>query len=409
MSSLPAYKRIAQDKENLKRLYREENYTLDEIGDEYGVGGNTISKAFDEAGLETRSQGGGSRGPSPSEQLAEERADELHRLYNKELLAGHEVADRIDETPDMVYRALEHAGIERQSKAGRIAEYFDLEQWYVDDHLSTYKIGDRLGVSNGVVIEALEKAGISLRPVGYQIENPTVNTPFEAGEAAYLAGLVDGEGHLKIKEGEYIKGGMQLKLWVKMGDEAAIRRLAEEFGGDVRHEPRDGDADMWKWNVARVLDIRLVLTAIRPFLRFKAELADDLLSHIEANYEEYLTNGTVSSEEVLETDEGGKTDLRYLAGILDGEGNIGVYKNGQGYKMPRIKVRMGAEDTVKWLQERFGGNFYHRPRDEENHSDMWDWITYSQSHVAEILQKVEPLMHVRDEAAREVLTFIESR
>ena len=62
-------------------------------------------------------------------------------------------------------------------------------------------------------------------------------------------------------------------------------------------------------------------------------------------------------------------NLSYLAGIIDGEGSIGLNRShwkdtyDNRYKTPsyvlRVKVCMKDEIVVKWIHSTFGGKFYH--------------------------------------------------
>lgn len=161
--------------------------------DEFDAGFSTIKNAFEIAGIETRSPGGGSREPSVAEILATEHGDELRRPYNQELLSGNQIAERFGRSPKTIYRALDHLGVELMPVAERIAASHDLKDLYVDKHLSTYKIADRLGVNKGTAATAISLSDIESRPVGYQIQNPTVNPPLDAGEVPTLRACSTGK------------------------------------------------------------------------------------------------------------------------------------------------------------------------------------------------------------------------
>jgi DNA-binding transcriptional regulator LsrR (DeoR family) len=123
------YEKIAEEKDRLQKLYRVEKWTLGEIADEYGVSHYTIRNAFDEAGLERRSPGGGSRGVTHEyERLANEEADRLRELYFRELLEAREIADEFSVSSDTIYRAFEHAGIETCAQYKRVAEGYNLKE-----------------------------------------------------------------------------------------------------------------------------------------------------------------------------------------------------------------------------------------------------------------------------------------
>ena len=45
----------------------------------------------------------------------------------------------------------------------------------------------------------------------------------------------------------------------------------------------------------------------------------------------------------------------YLAGLIDGEGNVGVYGNGLGAYSPRVRIKMNCRKTIQWLCENYSG------------------------------------------------------
>lgn len=67
------------------------------------------------------------------------------------------------------------------------------------------------------------------------------------------------------------------------------------------------------------------------------------------------------------------TTIAYLAGLVDGEGYVGIKKSLSGVRSgrqvnpsyhERIQIRMVDEDAIKLFKEIFGGNYYK----ETNHS-----------------------------------------
>jgi hypothetical protein len=52
--------------------------------------------------------------------------------------------------------------------------------------------------------------------------------------------------------------------------------------------------------------------------------------------------------------------MAYLAGILDGEGHLGMYSRGQGRKKlrPVMEVKMTDKQVIELLAATFGGSVY---------------------------------------------------
>ena len=69
-----------------------------------------------------------------------------------------------------------------------------------------------------------------------------------------------------------------------------------------------------------------------------------------------------------------KTDLAYVAGIIDGEGCIGIYKTKYRYYLT-VAVHMTDEWMVTWLASLFSGskNTYTHYRKRSNCKPEWAW------------------------------------
>ena len=74
-------------------------------------------------------------------------------------------------------------------------------------------------------------------------------------------------------------------------------------------------------------------------------------------------------------------DLSYIAGIIDGEGTIGLHRNHFGpkerYRTPsymlRIRVKMTDELIVRWLHSICGGRFYYSKKQIGNCKSVFEW------------------------------------
>ena len=86
--------------------------------------------------------------------------------------------------------------------------------------------------------------------------------------------------------------------------------------------------------------------------------------------------------------------LLYLAGIIDGEGNLGVYKHTHYYSM-RISVSNANRDLVDWLRENFGYNDAARLSHSENRKTIYTWEINSPKKVYNIAKKILPFLIVK--------------
>ncbi len=90
--------------------------------------------------------------------------------------------------------------------------------------------------------------------------------------AAYVAGLIDGEGCLEIQKED---SKYQARIRVVMTDEIMIRWLKESFGGYF--EKREFDNDNWKdaygWTIKNNIMVKPFIEKIYPYLRLKKKQA----------------------------------------------------------------------------------------------------------------------------------------
>jgi hypothetical protein len=92
----------------------------------------------------------------------------------------------------------------------------------------------------------------------------------------------------------------------------------------------------------------------------------------------------------------------YFAGILDGEGYIGVQRT-KGHLAPRISVRMCDHEVVVALHERYGGCLCHATSWESHWRDSAYWIVQGRQ-VCTPLRDALPYLRLKGEQARLALS-----
>mgnify|MGYP001596342609 FL=1 len=91
-----------------------------------------------------------------------------------------------------------------------------------------------------------------------------------------------------------------------------------------------------------------------------------------------------------------ETTLAYLAGFIDGEGNIGIRK---GARKACLNLAYWAEmrvgntriEPLQLLQSTFGGHMYLRDGRKYNWKDQWVWVA-PQHDLIEILTSLVPYL-----------------
>jgi len=106
-----------------------------------------------------------------------------------------------------------------------------------------------------------------------------------------------------------------------------------------------------------------------------------------------------------------KTDLAYIAGIIDGEGCIGIYTRGKGKGMLRVTVVVHNtnEWLCQWLRFSHGGSVHQDRRfAERNHKPCWKW-SISGKLALVFLQLIFPYLRLKRLQAEIAIKFLEDR
>ena len=107
-----------------------------------------------------------------------------------------------------------------------------------------------------------------------------------------------------------------------------------------------------------------------------------------------------------------KVDLAYIAGIVDGEGYVGIKKSPaykcQGRKTPgyhaRLQIRMVDEDAIQFIASTLGGNYYSEKPHAEKGKPLFCYQA-SDLRAGEILRTLLPFLRVKKAQALNVLAF----
>ncbi len=109
-----------------------------------------------------------------------------------------------------------------------------------------------------------------------------------------------------------------------------------------------------------------------------------------------------------------ETDLAYIAGIIDGEGYVGIKRSAaykcQGRKTPgfhaRIQVRMVDESAIRFLADRLGG-WYYKEKPHCNNGRPLFCYQVSDRAAEKIIRQLLPHLKVKHKQAEIVLSLRE--
>jgi hypothetical protein len=108
-----------------------------------------------------------------------------------------------------------------------------------------------------------------------------------------------------------------------------------------------------------------------------------------------------------------ETTLAYLAGLIDGEGYIGVKRTtrhdaASPIYHERIQIRMVHEGAIALLASTLGGSYYREKPHSNNGRPLYCWQA-SDALACRILESVMPYLVVKREAAENVLRLRASK
>ena len=99
-------------------------------------------------------------------------------------------------------------------------------------------------------------------------------------------------------------------------------------------------------------------------------------------------------------------DLAYLAGIIDGEGTIGIYKGAEpfNYHLALIITNTYAP-MLDWVRARTGGSLTRHTPETARHKQGWQVVVW-QARAADVIRLCQPYLIVKAQQADLALRFM---
>lgn len=103
---------------------------------------------------------------------------------------------------------------------------------------------------------------------------------------------------------------------------------------------------------------------------------------------------------------------RYLAGLMDGEGYIGILpadKENRQYFKPAIKIGMTSPEVIKGIHLLFGGQLYLSDRGNSKHKSLLTWQAVTYNLVDKVLNYIHPYLIVKKPQADVLREFLNTK
>jgi hypothetical protein len=234
---------------------------------------------------------------------------------------------------------------------------------------------------------------------------------------AFLAGLLDGDGSISIRD-NYNGSGYQLTMSIYSTSRQLMKWLVLTFGGTFRKIPTKGNRKQkYQWYtgakklIAGVLPYatlkrRAVSLAI-DFLDLGNERCPERRNHYmreiqEANQDYVRVKNIPCTGMILPT----KLDFAYLAGLFDAEGSFSIYSHkdrGNGKYTSVIRISNTDQRIFNWVADHFTGYMVVNDRRENKDEGVW---FLSGKHRESVLLAILPYLIIKKERASIVLEWI---
>jgi hypothetical protein len=253
--------------------------------------------------------------------------------------------------------------------------------------------------------------------------------PEEKEIMAYIAGLIDGDGHIGIKIGPRGKISPLIQFHNSMKQVSVY--LNKLFGGTVAFDKpkKENDRVIWKWMLQGTEGCKSFLNKVMQFLVLKKDSAIHLMEFLSNpdNEKDYYQiskdlnlNRKIGSYDIDSINR--KTSncpyfWAYLAGIMDTDGSFSIERNvrkaGQNRQVndlikfrPKIILTMVSERSIQYILSNceYGGMSIVKAKTALRGS-AFRFSIQSRSDAIEFLKKCIPFLQIKAIQAIRILSF----
>jgi DNA-binding CsgD family transcriptional regulator len=284
------------DRELLRKLYFNQNKLQREIAEELGCSLAAVSLAMKRYGLRKKSWEIKRKLREPKNSHLRDRSW-LYEQYVVSRKSQVEIARQLGVSSGAVWKACRKLGIPtrkyRPEHRPELRKFTpDQDEEIAKAYLSGLTLQDLAGqlhVGIKAIRSALIRQGVKFRHLG--TKGLEIKMPENLRELGYIAGLLDGEGHItwniRKRHGKIKK---QPHIGISNTNPEVLKYL-ESFGGKVSWRPKRGKfSACGTWQIDGTLNIILFLRSVLPSLIIKKEKAEEMLAELEKRVEGGFTN-----------------------------------------------------------------------------------------------------------------------
>jgi len=101
------------------------------------------------------------------------------------------------------------------------------------------------------------------------------------------------------------------------------------------------------------------------------------------------------------------SELAYIAGLIDGEGTIGIYRQGAaGHYQMKVCISNSSWALLEWIRERIGGALVLIHKATPKHREGWQLVV-SHYQAAPLLLRCREFLQVKGPQADLVLSYMD--
>jgi hypothetical protein len=256
---------------------------------------------------------------------------------------------------------------------------------------------------------------------------------------AYLAGLIDGDGHIAIvNRGENASNGYRVKLCIYNCNSKIIKLLQKTIGGKIRSNKINKKRPKWRDCIEyscqdnRAADL---IRNIQPFLIIKKEQAEIALTaidtkntynkalgrwHPELKIKQYsklkILKNKINELNIRGTNKRFEQqniknipfNINYLAGFCDSDGSLMISKVGK-YLAAKIKFTNTNKNIIDWIDFHIpNGSIYLKNSTNKKWNIGYE-LTFSNMNAYALADKLKTSLIIKNEQAHLLVKFGKTR
>lgn len=228
----------------------------------------------------------------------------------------------------------------------------------------------------------------------------------------YFAGLFDAEGYVTLtNQGNHLIG-------MEMTNENVINLLHNTFGGVVTNRKRNNRRKTWVWrlNCTQIPDF---LNKIIPYSIIKRPQMEALHSYLDQTREKRRKNRSdfvsqisnfkkpkIIPESLIDSYPTlNKSFFKWLAGMMDGDGNFCIYETLHQEKWIQFQSYIGVfnvfKQPINLIQNHLGGTISSLKKTK---NPVWKWTPF-QKNIPYICESVLPYLIIKKEQCKLILSY----